>query len=98
MPPSPAPVQFYTRAGCHLCERARAVVAAECAAVGRQVVDIDVDTDPQLQRRYGEYVPVVVVDGEQVGYWQIDRNRLRAALAGQKSAPGRWRWRRPPRG
>lgn len=98
MPESPAPVEFYTRAGCHLCEQARSLVAAECAAAGREFAEIDVDADPALQRRYGEYVPVVVVDGVQVGYWQIDRARLRAALAPKTSARERRRWGRSPRG
>lgn len=91
-------VEFYTRAGCHLCDQALRIVAAECAAAGREYTRIDVDEDPGLRERYGEYVPVVVVDGAQVGYWRIDPARLRAALRPPEKAPGRWRRRRPPRG
>ena len=73
-------VILYGRAGCHLCDVARAVVAEECAAAGEPWHEVDVDTDPQLQTHYGEYVPVVVVDGTVQGYWQIDPARLRTAL------------------
>jgi hypothetical protein len=75
-------VVLYSRAGCHLCDEARIVVVAECdrAQVGWR--EVDVDTDPQLQARYGEYVPVVEVDGTVQGFWQLDPARVRAALAG----------------
>lgn len=73
-------VILYGRANCQLCDVARAVVAEECAAAGERWREVDVDTEPQLQAHYGEYVPVVVVDGTVQGYWQIDPARLRAAL------------------
>lgn len=70
-------VTVYVRAGCHLCDDAAAVVRR---VVGDGHVVVDVDDDPALVRRYGEEVPVVLVDGRQVGYWRIDERRLRAAL------------------
>ncbi|HWJ54363.1 MAG TPA: glutaredoxin family protein, partial [Propionibacteriaceae bacterium] len=39
-----------------------------------------VDRDPELQRRYGEEVPVTFVDGRQHDFWRVDPDRLRAAL------------------
>ena len=77
----PAVVDFYDRAGCHLCVDAWAIVervAAEAGVVPRRH---DVDADPELQARYGELVPVVVVDGEQHAQWFVDEARLSAALA-----------------
>jgi hypothetical protein len=73
------------RAGCHLCDDARTVVAAECAAAGAAWDEVDVDTSPgpdgrPLAERYGELVPVVEVDGRRVAYWQVDAARLREAL------------------
>ncbi|MDN4482908.1 glutaredoxin family protein [Demequina lignilytica] len=78
MPPR---VTLYTRVGCHLCEEARDTVRAICDALGQDWVEIDVDTDPDLKARHGDEVPVAVVDGETVGFWRIDPDRLRAALA-----------------
>jgi hypothetical protein len=43
----------------------------------RSIVD-----DPELQRRYGEQIPVTFVDGRQHDYWRVDEARLRSALAG----------------
>ena len=36
--------------------------------------------DPDLFRRYGEYIPVVFVDGRQHEFWRVSPERLRAAL------------------
>lgn len=79
MPPHPRVILF-SRTDCHLCDAARGVVIAECERVAAGWHEVDVDADPALQARYGEYVPVVEVDGIVQGYWQIDPDRLRAAL------------------
>ncbi|MBC7290913.1 MAG: glutaredoxin family protein, partial [Actinotalea sp.] len=51
--PAGARVVLYGRAGCHLCDDARAVLADVVPAdVGW--AEVDVDTDPDLQARYGE--------------------------------------------
>lgn len=73
-------VLLYGRTGCHLCDEARAVVVAVTRELGVDVEEIDVDSDPDLVRRYGDEVPVVCVDGRQIGFWRIDPARLRAAL------------------
>ena len=38
--------------------------------------------DPELIRRYGEEIPVTLVDGRQHDFWRVDPARLRAALGG----------------
>ena len=75
-------VVLYTRAGCHLCDEARPVVAQVAAEAGEQWAEVDVDTDPELVARHGEYVPVVTVDGVQQAFWRVDAARLRRALGG----------------
>ena len=37
-------------------------------------------TDPRLQAEFGDLVPVVRVDGKELGYWRIDEAKLRKAL------------------
>lgn len=74
-------VVFYTRAGCHLCEDAWEVVTRVCAELGEQATAVDIDADPALVERYGEEVPVTLVDGRQHDYWRVDEARLRAALS-----------------
>ena len=75
-------VTLYTRPGCHLCDEARAVVAAVCAELGEEFAEVDIDGDPGLTRRYGEEIPVTLVDGVQHDYWRVDPARLTRALRG----------------
>ena len=42
---------------------------------------MDVDVDPQDRAEYGDLVPVVLVDGVPIGYYEISEHRLREALA-----------------
>lgn len=59
----PPHVLFYTRPGCHLCEEAeREIAAARCHGL-YTFEKVDIDTDPDLARRYGWDIPVVVIDG-----------------------------------
>ena len=73
-------VTLYSRAGCHLCDAAREVVARVCDELGETWVEVDIDTDVDLTDRFGEEVPVTFVDGRQHDYWRVDADRLRAAL------------------
>lgn len=73
-------VDFYERPGCHLCEDALAVVTAECDAAGATLRRHDISAEASLQERYGEFIPVVVIDGVQHSTWFVDAARLRDAL------------------
>ena len=73
-------VVVLTRRGCHLCDEAIAHVATVCAETGEEYAVVDVDSDPDLQRRYTEQVPVTFVDGVQHDFWRVDPVRLKAAL------------------
>jgi glutaredoxin len=90
--PGPPRVVLYGRAGCHLCDDARAVV--ERVATEAQVGWIEVDVDAAaahdggaLQREYGEEVPVVTVDGVPRGFFRVDPDRLRKALSAPPPTP-----------
>jgi glutaredoxin len=75
-------VTLYSRPGCHLCDDARAVIARVCADLGEEYAEVSIDGDPELQRRFGEEIPVTLVDGRQHDFWRVDEARLRAALGG----------------
>lgn len=75
-------VTLLGRAGCHLCDEARAVVLEVAGRTGARVTEVDVDDDPELRAEYGDMVPVVLVDGVQHGYYTVDPDRLARALSG----------------
>jgi glutaredoxin len=68
--PTPAPrlshlrVTLFTRQGCHLCEDAGRLLRIQQARFGFPLEEVDVDTDGDLAARYGEWVPVVTVNGK----------------------------------
>lgn len=79
---TPAPrVRIYTKPGCHLCDDARAIVAAVCADLGESYDEVDITSDEALMREYGEQIPVTLVDGRQHDFWRVDPERLKRALA-----------------
>jgi glutaredoxin len=69
------------REGCHLCDDAREVVRRVADDTGVGWVEVFVDADPDLLRRYSDQVPVVLVDGAQHDFWRVDETRLRRALS-----------------
>jgi hypothetical protein len=77
-----ARVRLVGKPGCHLCDEARAVVARVCADVGEAWDEVSILDDPALADLYWEQIPVTLVDGEVLGIWHVDPERLRAALAG----------------
>jgi glutaredoxin len=76
-----ARVVLITRSSCHLCDDARQVVASLCGDVGVAFEEVDVDANSALRDEHGDFVPVVLVDGVRRGFWTIDADQLRSALA-----------------
>lgn len=71
----------YSREGCHLCEELLADLAQLLGpAAAAQVVVIDISDDPELERKYGQRVPVLLADGEFVCAYRLDEARVRAYL------------------
>ncbi len=87
-PEAPAPaeadpprrVTLYTRSGCHLCETAAAVLAAERERSWFALEVVDVDRDLELAGRYGVRVPVVAIDGVEEFEYEVPADLLRARL------------------
>ncbi len=65
-----------TRSGCHLCAPAREAMARVAAASGEEWTEVDVTTDLELEREYGDRLPVVLLDGREHGYWRVEEDRL----------------------
>jgi hypothetical protein len=71
----------YSRADCSLCDRMLEELAellGPQAAAAVQVVDIE--GRPELERRYGTRIPVLLADDEFVCAWRLDTERVRALL------------------
>jgi hypothetical protein len=66
---------------CHLCELAREQLDALRAELGFEVVEVDITGDPELERRYRPFVPVIEVGGERVSVYRVEPGPLRHKLA-----------------
>ena len=74
-------VTVMTRRGCSTCVEAERDVDRICGELGVPWRAEDVDTDPEWQAEYGDRVPVILIDGAEHGYWKVEEDRFRAALA-----------------
>ena len=55
-------VILYTRSGCHLCDEVKATLARLESHGGFSWREVDIDSDPELQQKFNEEVPVVFID------------------------------------
>jgi glutaredoxin len=78
----PAPsVTLYTRAGCHLCEEAKQVLAAARRRAEFAYEERDIDADAELRRLYNDEVPVIAIDGRKAFKYRVDMNEFLKKLA-----------------
>lgn len=69
-----------TRPGCHLCVEARAVLERIRADLGVGWREQSIEGDTDLTSRFGEEIPVLLIDGVQRDFWQLDESRIRRLL------------------
>lgn len=74
-------LQLVTRSGCHLCENAREVVSTVAGQLQLRWTEVSLDEHPELVERFGEEVPVVLVNGIPRDFWHIDPIRLGTILS-----------------
>lgn len=71
-------VRLFGRPGCHLCDDARALLIElrDRPGGGFELVEVDIDRDDDLLRRFLEKIPVIEVDGRIVSELIPDRVAL----------------------
>jgi glutaredoxin len=74
-------VVLYGKAGCCLCDDAKATIAEVRERRAFELVEVDVSLDPVLHARYGERIPVVAVDGVEAFELGVEAAELEELLA-----------------
>lgn len=73
----PPDVRFYTKPGCSLCEKVVPVLEV-LAREGRiRLRKFDINEDDELQKRYGDRIPVIVVEGGPTLEGRLTPHRVR---------------------
>jgi predicted thioredoxin/glutaredoxin len=88
VPDTRARLTLVQRRDCQLCEE----MLVELQALARRLPLpplnlVDVDADPQLRRRHGLDVPVLLLDGLVVCRHRLDADELRRLLTARRGLP-----------
>ncbi|HET7133873.1 MAG TPA: glutaredoxin family protein [Gammaproteobacteria bacterium] len=70
------PLLLYSRPECHLCEALAADLEPLLRASGAELTVVDVDSSPDLVRRYGLRIPVLVAGDVELSGYPLDRERV----------------------
>ncbi len=73
-------VIIYSRKNCHLCEVTKEVVESARNEAEFELEVVFIDGNPELEKLYGEEVPVTMVNGKRHDYFKVDRARFIEAV------------------
>ncbi|MGE5386707.1 MAG: glutaredoxin family protein [Betaproteobacteria bacterium] len=69
------------RTYCHLCDDMWAALAPLAQEFGASVEWVDVDSDSELEQRFGDLVPVLLFEGAELCHYFLDEAKVRECLA-----------------
>jgi glutaredoxin len=73
-------VTVYSRHGCHLCEDAVKTLESMREELAFEIEIIYIDDNPELEKLYGNEVPVIHINGEHHDFYKVDPERFRTSL------------------
>ena len=73
-------VTIYGRTGCHLCENALQLLQSMQDELNFQIEEILIDGNEELEKLYGEKIPVTHIDSVHHDFWRVDPERFRSSL------------------
>ncbi|NDF02690.1 MAG: glutaredoxin family protein [Actinobacteria bacterium] len=75
-----AKVTIYSRHGCHLCDVMKDEVVLIQQELSFTIEIIYIDKNIELEEKYGEQVPVILINGENHDFFKLNETRFRKAL------------------
>jgi thioredoxin reductase (NADPH) len=72
---------LYSRRYCHLCDDMFAALNPLASDLGFEIEVVDVDRCPELERRYGEFVPLLAHGDTRICHYLLDNAALTAYLS-----------------
>jgi thioredoxin-related protein len=80
---------LYSRPGCHLCDDMKKVVEQVAQSVPLTMEVVDISTDPELDLRYGQEIPVLLIEGRTAAKFRVSAKELTQILQGRSNGSGR---------
>jgi hypothetical protein len=77
---APIQVALLAKPGCHLCDEMKAVLARATRGLPAEVREVDISTDPALEERHGQDIPVLLIDGRKAFKRRVSERELRKRL------------------
>ncbi len=77
-------VVIYSRVNCHLFQEAEKIVREVLTEIPFELEVIYIDGDQELERLYGEEVPVTLINGTKHDYFRVDKKRFSEAILRQR--------------
>ena len=77
-------VVVYSRNGCHLCEVVKKTLMRVQGKADFRWREVDIDADPELQRKFTDEVPVVFIDGRKAFKYRMDVSDFLRLLQGRE--------------
>jgi glutaredoxin len=74
-------VTIYSRSNCHLCDVALGVLEEFRQEFNFQIVKILIDESPELEEKYGEQFPVILINDQPHDFFRVDPERFRLAIS-----------------
>jgi hypothetical protein len=78
---------IYTRPGCHLCDEMKATInrVSRSWRLPLVIKEIDISSDPELETRYGQEIPVLLIEGRKAAKYRVTEEELARILKSQLS-------------
>jgi glutaredoxin len=73
-------IEVMTQQDCCLCEEAKAVIEQVIRDIPAKMKLTDIESDPELFKRYKEKIPVVLINGEESFVYKVHPVTLRKKL------------------
>ena len=73
-------VTVFTRLGCHLCDTAVEVLEGMQVELNFKIEKNYIDGNLELEKLYGEQVPVIHIDGIHHDFFRVDPDRFKSSL------------------
>ncbi|MBU8906702.1 glutaredoxin family protein [Desertibacillus haloalkaliphilus] len=76
-------ITYYSKENCSLCDKGLAVLVEINKEIPLEITEVDIYKDDTLLEKYQIMIPVVSVDGEDIDYGILSKEKIRKRLLSQ---------------